>query len=380
MLPARTWRRVQIESSAIGAPELERAGWAACGDGQLDPLTPFWQALDRYASSPMEQSIWSRACRDTLLPDSPGDLVVVTARTGPAAGAIAPMVARPGALKRLDHLGVRQLGEPAGFLHSDPAAVEALVTALVELGSPFVLERVFADSPTVRAVTRVAGGRGRAFVRPALPCPQIILSEAWAEPESQLNSGRRSDFRRAVRQAGKHGPIKAEVLSPGPEELPPLLDLALEIEAASWKGRQGSAVQQDPLRGPFFRQYALAASRAGSLRLCFLRLGDVTVAMQFAIECAGAFWLLKIGYRDEYARCSPGNILMAETIRYSLARGLASYQLLGNVSDWTRVWTTDERPCVTLMGYPLRPRALVALGMDALRAARGRLRNRKRAS
>ena len=165
--------------------------------------------------------------------------------------------------------------------------------------------------------------------------------------------------RRSVRSAPRFSRLP-------PRKLGPLLDEALEVESANWKGRQGTAITIDELRGPFYRRYAAAASRSGCLRLCFLHVGETAVAMQFAIECGGSFWLLEIGYREEFSRCSPGMLLVAETVRYAAARGLGSYEFLGAAESWTRVWTKDERPSVTVRAYPMGARGMSALAVDSL--------------
>jgi CelD/BcsL family acetyltransferase involved in cellulose biosynthesis len=90
--------------------------------------------------------------------------------------------------------------------------------------------------------------------------------------------------------------------------------------------------------------------------------------MQLAIERGRGFWLLKIGYREEFARCSPGMLLMAETIRYAASKGLASYEFLGNADRWTRVWTSDEMPTVTIRAYPFRMAGVAALTVDTFQA------------
>ncbi len=104
--------------------------------------------------------------------------------------------------------------------------------------------------------------------------------------------------------------------------------------------------------------------------------------MQLALECGRGFWLLKIGYRAQFARCSPGMLLIAETIRYAASRDLVSYEFLGNADNWTRIWTQDEIPSVTIRAYPFRVRGFAALAVDAIRAVHRRLaapvkRNRK---
>src|SRR2546428_512675 len=113
-----------------------------------------------------------------------------------------------------------------------------------------------------------------------------------------------------------------------------------------------------------YGRYAVAACRAGVLRLCFLRVGDRVAAVQFAIESDERFSLLKIGYDEAFARCSPGMLLMEETIRDAAKRGLRSYEFLGTAEPWTRVWTGRVRPCVSGRAYPLRRWGLAALTAD----------------
>ena len=45
--------------------------------------------------------------------------------------------------------------------------------------------------------------------------------------------------------------------------------------------------------------------------------------MQVAVETGGRFWLLKVGYDERFARCSPGSLLLLETIRHAATTGVA---------------------------------------------------------
>ena len=95
--------------------------------------------------------------------------------------------------------------------------------------------------------------------------------------------------------------------------------------------------------------------------------------MQLAVECAGRFWLLKIGYDQEFQRCSPGILLIRETVRYAAARGLRGYEFLGIVEPWTEAWTDEVRPCVSVRAYPARWAGVAALAVDLADYARRRL-------
>lgn len=337
---------------------------------ELDSLEGVWDALAAKSDCPTQHFHWSRASAASFA--APDKLrVVVVGEPQPVA--ILPLIWRSAVPQRLEWLGGRELYEPTDALYSDSFAVPLLADALVRLGSPLFLNRVSADSPLLGALESACRKRGLLVIRTGKDCPVISLDDTWVEPEKHFNAGRRSDLRRARRTAEQMGPVRFEVLSPTLEELEPLFNEALQVEASSWKGLNGSDLFSDESRGSFYRQYAAAASQRGILRLCFLRIGDRVAAMQIAVECGRGFWLLKIGHRGEYERCSPGTLLMLETVRYAAMRGLASYEFLGKVEPWTRVWTQTGRPCVSLLFYPATARGGLALAADAAWLAHRRI-------
>ena len=337
----------------------------------LTQLCGAWQALAERANSPMQQHHWAQACAEAF----GGKLRILSLGNQAQPTAIAPLCQRHG---HLELLGVSELYEPADLLYADTAALDGLADALARLGQPLLLGRVPADSPTIAAIQRAFAGRGWVHVTPAAAFPALPLDANWQEPEQQFNAGRRSDFRRAQRNAEKLGAVSYEMLAPTPDELEPLLEEAYAVECAGWKGAAGTALARDTARGVFYRGLAFAAAEQGQLRLCFMRINEKAVAMQFAFECGQRFWLLKIGYDEQFARCSPGTLLMLFSVREAAARGLQSYEFLGAPEPWTSMWTKLERPCVALRVYPFNlsgARALagtaVRLGWKKLRAAKG---------
>ena len=96
--------------------------------------------------------------------------------------------------------------------------------------------------------------------------------------------------------------------------------------------------------------------------------------MQIAVTSGDRFSLLKIGYDQAFARCSPGSLLMCETIRYAAAHGVRSYEFLGGNEPWTQMWTQHVRPCASLRAYPGSIRGMAALAGDVGKIARRRLR------
>lgn len=334
---------------------------------QMARLADGWSALESNEGSPMQHFIWAQAYHQTYGQEA--QVQVLTIGPTHAPEAIAPLVRRPGHLPRLELLGVRELCEPLDLLYDGQDALDALVEGLINLGLPFWLERMPANSPVITALERAYKGRGLVHRSPAESYPRIPLDRSWIEPESHFNAGRRSDFRRAQRKAAEQGELSFEVLAPTPAELEPLLADAYRVEAACWKGAEQSALACDAKRGEFYRHYTVAAAERGILRLCFMRVDGQAVAMQLAIECGNRFWLLKIGYDETFARCSPGTLLMLHTLRYAAERGLAAYEFLGASQPWTQMWTETQQQCVSVRTYPQSPSALATLFCDSARHA-----------
>src|SRR5262249_42137980 len=151
-------------------------------------------------------------------------------------------------------------------------ALAMLARAVRRLGLPVWLERVPRDSAFIPAIADAMRGRGLVVVRPQLGCPWIALDSAWTRPIECFNAGRRSDFRRMLRRADQRGRVEYQVCCPTFGDLDRLLDEAFRVEAASWKGRTGTALAADAPARRFFVHYAVDACARGMLRIGFMRI------------------------------------------------------------------------------------------------------------
>lgn len=361
-------------------PEWDRAGRDPSyrmklvrSASDLERWRAAWHSLEARATLPTQSFAWTLASAASF--QAEGGLYVAGEEDGGNLDAVAPLAMRGrGPRRRLEALSVAELSEPADILCANADALDCLVRELARTRVPLVLDRVPADTPTVEAVRSAWGLRGVVLCRPQEDSPFIRLDDAWREPAAKLSSRRRSDLRRARRRAEQIGAVELEVHTPTEGNLEGLLATAWAVEARSWRAERHGALAQDPLRGPFFRTLARLACREGMLRIALLRAGETTIAMQLALVFARSIWLLKVGFDEEYGRCSPGMLLTAETIRYAAEVGLDKYEFLGVVEPWTQVWTDVVRPYVSLRAYPPSFRgAMVFLG-DAAAAARRRLR------
>src|SRR5436309_1543455 len=291
--PQRSLRdrnRGKTPAHARGMTTSLTLGFPAAGGHQqptvfsrLTELAGSWDQLAVGSGSPTHHYAWVSAYADIASTSSDLHLVVVGPPQRPVA--IAPLIMRRRGGGRLEQLGVRELHEPMDLIYRSAADLTALAEARAQLGLPFWLERVPAESSTVSVVTNVWRSRGIVVCRPAPGCPWIALDRRWCESEPPLEAGRRSDLRRAQRNAEKIGPVSSQVLSPAPRELDRLLDEVFRVEAAGWKGRVGQAclaVERlliAPLRrfvwsawGPIAeraaRAYVAGPELADALRVC----------------------------------------------------------------------------------------------------------------
>jgi CelD/BcsL family acetyltransferase involved in cellulose biosynthesis len=288
----------------------------------------------------MHSYTWARACAHAF--PNKGLRIVTAGEAKPLA--IAAFIASPDS-RALIPLG-DELYEPTEFSYADASAAEELSESIARLEMPVSIRDILADSIIVENLRRISGRR--LVTHPYAGHPWLELDDTWLEPESHLNAGRRSDLRRALRNAAKLGPVHCEITAPTPETLAPLLHDAFRVESSGWKGSQGSALATDPQVGAFYTQLARAACQLGTLRVGMLRIGDQPAAMQLAIEQDGCLWLFKMGFDETFARFSPGTLLMVESLRSARQRGCDRYELTGKSEAWNQIWAPRLHEAVSL--------------------------------
>jgi CelD/BcsL family acetyltransferase involved in cellulose biosynthesis len=318
---------------------------------QVEELGVHWDKLQTYLDAPVAKFDWILSCVENLLEKS--SLYIPVASDGTQPVAIAPLVKPNGFFGAVQQIGVSRHGEPADFLYKDAASLDLLTHVLSSGRIPLLLMRIPEESPVIQALEKAYKGKAFINLRPQVGCPFIEVQANEEQVLNSLPSRLRSDLRRAQRKAETLGEITFEMHAPASlAELTPVWNESLRVEAAGWKGRSHTALAEDQNMASFFLSYADRACQQGILRIYFMRIGGQVVAMQIAIEASDRLWLLKIGYDEDYAKCSPGMLLMLETLQYAARKGLASYEFLGAAKDWTRRWTKTERNNVTIRIYP----------------------------
>jgi len=326
------------------------------------------------ARTPMHQHIWMQAAAETLYRDRKLHIL----KTGQGSGAgVGGFVYQKGFPGRLFLMGAEELGEQADLTFGSMNSANALAQAIKNTGRAGRFGHFAANSEFVEALHTVFSKGGYVAMAPVQGAPFIDLNDEWSEPLLKLTSRYRSDFRRMRRKAEALGAVTSEVLSPTPQTVDAILAEAIDVETRGWKGRAGTSLLEDEQKAAFYKRYAELASAEGILRVAFLRIENKAVATQIAVETDGGFWFLKIGYDEEFKKCSPGNLLILETIKHAVAQNLERYEFLGKATGWTRTWTKTEHPAVRLRAYPYTIRGVTALMIDGVDIALKRMKLKK---
>lgn len=345
----------------------------------LAPVQDPWRELASDVGGPIEQFEWVASC--TTTPSWRGEVWVAAVEERGDLAALCPFaLKRVRGVNRRVMLGVDVHHEPMDLLARDDDALDALAEGLARDAVPVEFGRLPADSPAIPALKRAFRGRWTVVTRQLPPSPFITLDPSWAEPESHLNARRRSDLRRARRRAERLGEVTTEIRCPEAWELTDLLDEAMRVEVRSWKREAKTAILCDPAEEAFIRSYAAAAVPRGVMRLAFLRIDGRAVAMQIAMVAGGGYWLSKIGYDDEFAACSPGLLLLRDSIAHAVGEGLRSFEFLGRSESWIGAWTDQERQTVALHAYPHNAHGAAALAADATAMSARKARRRAEAA
>jgi len=133
-----------------------------------------------------------------------------------------------------------------------------------------------------------------------------------------------------------------------------------DIEACGWKGKGGTAIALDPKLVGYYTQIARDAAKRWALHLSFVEAGGKRIAGHLAIAHAGRFFLVKVGYDEQFREFSPGQQLAADAIRTSCELGLREFDFLGPHMEWKADWEPRLRPHTWLTIFrPTRAGTLV---------------------
>ena len=331
--------------------------------GRTESLAAEWEALaDRAGATPFARAGWVAVWAAAF---APRRLEILAARRdGRLAGLLAVARGRGGtrsaANAHTPHFEI---------LAEDPVVARMLVDELYA-ERPRSVALAYLDPSAAGWTAALAGARAaryRTATRVVLRSPYVTVA---GEHEAYLRSRRRgflADLRRRRRRLAECGAVTFEACEGGPLS-GPLLDELLVLEAAGWKAARGTAIAGRASTRRFYTAVTAWAAARGTLRLLVLRLDGRPLAALLGVQEDGVHYLLKGGFDPQYARYSPGQLVLAEAIERGFADGLRRIELGGGADPYKLQWADAVRELVGVTAFA--PSAAGSLGWIAV--ARGR--------
>lgn len=271
----------------------------------------------------------------------------------------------------LYRVGLRHRNVGRGFSNAFDIVHEPVPEVIQRLPSfvesvPFVdLGAVESGSPLVAA----AGDQRRWSITQTWSSPRIDLTGGPDAVLSRLSAGVHRHLRRARRRLEELGRVGFAVRPlDGPDD--PVLRRGLEMEAAGWKGRAGTAVLSDPTRAAWHRRFVAEAAAMGWLHTAVLTIADRAVAFEEVLSVDGVLWGLVTSFDEDpdVARGSPGRVLQQEVLRWAAGAGLRRYDLGYGSDPWKDDWKTDAVPLVDIRVFGRGALGRSLHGADLLRS------------
>jgi CelD/BcsL family acetyltransferase involved in cellulose biosynthesis len=189
--------------------------------------------------------------------------------------------------------------------------------------------------------------------------PYVRLTGSWESYTKHLRKHHRSNINNRLNRLQKLGPVNLELVS-SQEELSEALEEGYRLEAAAWKGDEGTAIDSSAELREFYTTFARVAADRGWLRLYFLKVDGKRIAFDYCICYQNKLYSLKIGYDPEFASYSPCNLLKYLMMREVFELGLAEKHFLGTDDKWKLDWAqhTQQHCCLYVFSPDLRGRSL----------------------
>lgn len=328
---------------------------------RLEKIQREWDDLAGRWGNPLFTHSWSAAAARAFCRGD--NLAVAVLWNEGRIRAIAPLAQSAGFVGRQHILGHR-LMEPGALLYEDEACLAELTRSMRARGAPLALARLRAEGAEARAFRQGLNRHGFTLTAPTGTSMAAVLPAGSADIEATMTSKAVSKVKRKLRKAQQRGALAFEAIVPEAGASSQYIDQLIEIEAAGWKGRNGTAIASVPGYAAFFHDYGRRECEAGRLRIFRALLDGDVIATRLAVTAGSSLFELKIAFDERYQELSPGLLLTHETLRAASLEGLERHEFLGVSEDWQALWPTEQRRYFSVRHYPYSLRGGAALIED----------------
>ena len=187
-------------------------------------------------------------------------------------------------------------------------------------------------SPVVSA--DVAPGMCQAWLRCGT-CPVVALPGTESEFDESLR-GRFKNLRRTIHKIERDPDVEITAVD-AENYREHLLDL-FRLHRERWKERHETGMFANPAIRGFHLDVAAGFMPAGMLRSYRMRYQGETISVWYGFASRGRYYAYLTGFDPEFARLSPGQVLLAHSMKSAIAEGAGSYDFLRKTEDFKYRW------------------------------------------
>lgn len=183
-------------------------------------------------------------------------------------------------------------------------------------------------------------------------CPYIDLrDQSWESYLDTLSANMRSNLRRRNRQVFNN--LNAQVVRcEQASDITPFLDDLFALHWCRWKDHGGSDGFSGLKMRAFHQALAERLFDQGWLYLYLLKKDQQSIAAVYGLQMDNTFSFYQSGFAPEWEQYSVGMVLIGETIKDAISRGVASYDFLHGMEDYKFKWAQSLHRTDSLMIFP----------------------------
>jgi CelD/BcsL family acetyltransferase involved in cellulose biosynthesis len=313
---------------------------------KADSLLLQWQKLARHAAAPAGFN-----APELALPilKHLGKAELATVTHGPDL-----LFALPFAKKRGFNASWETPLTASGAPHLADDLKDATLTAFLNAQSkPFLFSAIPADGAFHAAIKKQS--KHYAVLESWARAGLIIEGsyENWLQ--TNFDQKRRKEFKRLRNRLSEQGELYTQTLS-AKSDLSTFVADFLMLEASGWKGKKGTAIDATPKLATALHDAAQGLHQSGKLRFWSLKLNGKAIASLFAIVENGHAWLGKIAYDENFAKYSPGALIIFDCTETFFAEAGITQVDSSAIPDHPlidRIWR-DRLPMISVFVGPAK--------------------------
>jgi CelD/BcsL family acetyltransferase involved in cellulose biosynthesis len=220
-----------------------------------------------------------------------------------------------------------------------PALIPALLRAMSREGkwALVIARNVLAESAA--AALAANPSFAHRLERPRGDCHYLDCGQPYDQLLASFSRKHRANLRRHRNNLSALGTLET-TRETEVESMQRCFGEFLAVECSGWKGSagEGTAIALHPELERYYRHLIRTFGDRGECELNILRLNGRCIAAQFCVTVGGAWYLLKIGYDEQYAKYSPGSLLQEEALVRLCADPAVTTANLASDAAWHLNW------------------------------------------